>query len=272
MGRKGWIVKLINNTFQSRFFLARLTKKSKLMKKIVDKMMFKGDSIYYVPRDDVIEINEEVSKSENIVLPSQIINRFIEKSNYRFIMNFCICRQSNKCEDYPREYGCMFLGEAATEINPKWGNLVSKEEALNYIDKTLEAGLVHLIGRNKLDSMWLGAKPNDKLMTICHCCPCCCLWKMLPDLHKDISGNSKKMPGLEIEVSDACVGCGTCTDGVCFVDAISLVDGRATISNECRGCGRCVSVCPSKAIKISLTNDQFYNECVDTISSLVDVE
>ncbi|MHA1620422.1 MAG: DUF362 domain-containing protein [Promethearchaeota archaeon] len=272
MGRRGWIVKLINKTFHTRFFLAKSTKKSKLMKKIVENMLFKDDYILYLPRDDVIELNEEVSTSESIVLPSQIIETFIDKSNIRFLMDFCLCRQSNKCEDYPIEYGCLFLGEAASDINTKWGRLVSKEEAKEHIKKTHDAGLVHLIGRNKIDSVWLGVQPKEKLLTICHCCPCCCLWKVLPYLDEELSSNVKKMPGAHIEVTDDCIGCGLCAIDVCFIDAISIVDGKAIINDSCRICGRCASMCPPKAIRVTLTNDQFYNECVENISSVVNVE
>ena len=47
-----------------------------------------------------------------------------------------------------------------------------------------------------------------------------------------------------------CVGCGTCTMGICPVDAISFVDGKANIDKiKCIQCGTCVAVCPIKAIK-----------------------
>ncbi len=114
-----------------------------------------------------------------------------------------------------------------------------------------EAGLVHLIGRNKLDTVWLDVGPGERLLTVCNCCSCCCLWRMLPDLHPDIGGKVTKMEGVEVNVTEACVGCGTCTEK-CFVDAIKLVDGRAQIGEECRGCGRCVEVCPQGAIRMTV--------------------
>jgi len=49
------------------------------------------------------------------------------------------------------------------------------------------------------------------------------------------------------------------------------VNNRAVKSNECRGCGRCVDVCPQKAIEISIDDDQFMQEAVSRISSSVDV-
>jgi hypothetical protein len=90
-------------------------------------------------------------------------------------MNTCLCRDAKQCKDYPIDLGCLFLGEAALGINPRLGRGVTKREALEHIRRCREAGLVHLIGRNKLDTVWLGVGPGDKLLTICHCCPCCCL-------------------------------------------------------------------------------------------------
>jgi ferredoxin len=142
---------------------------------------------------------------------------------------------------------------------------------LEHVQKCRDAGLVHLIGRNKLDSAWLNAHPGNKLLTVCNCCPCCCLWRVLPHLAPDISAKITRMPGVSVTVTDRCTGCGTCTQGICFVNAISIVNNRAVKSNECRGCGRCVDVCPQKAIEISLEDSQFMKDSVNRICSVVDV-
>jgi UDP-glucose 4-epimerase len=67
------------------------------------------------------------------------------------------------------------------------------------------------------------------------------------------------------------VGCGACTQDVCFVDAVRLVDGRAVISDACRGCGRCVDVCPQDAIEITIEDAQFVERSIARIAPLVDV-
>jgi len=80
------------------------------------------------------------------------------------------------------------------------------------------------------------------------------------------------MPGVTVTVSDRCVGCGTCNQEVCFVDAIHLEGQRSLINEEaCRGCGRCVSVCPEKAIDISIEFDQYIESTIQRISPLVDL-
>ena len=248
-----------------------------LLGRAVDKIFFEGDDVIYLPKDSVaqktIQIDMKLDRPEETALPSEIIHHFIEKANKHWIMDDCICRDAAKCEDYPINYGCLFMGEAVQDINPKLGRLVTKEEAHDYVRKCRDAGLVHLIGRNKLDAQWLGVSPGDKLLTVCNCCPCCCLWKMLPDLTPEIGRKITKMAGVEVEVTDACVGCGTCTeDDVCFVNAITMVDGKAVISAECRGCGRCVEVCPNDAIELTINNPDFMSESIDRVSSVVDVE
>jgi ferredoxin len=268
MSRPVWLVTLIKKGFPYRHFLAKLTRVP-VIGKIMDHLFFEGDDIIYLPTDHVIQINASVEPSEGLVLPSQVVDYFIETANFHWIMNYCICRDSASCKDYPIELGCLFMGEAAMKINPQLGRKVTKEEALEHVKKCREAGLVHLIGRNKLDAVWLNVSPGNKLLTVCNCCPCCCLWRMLPDLAPGISAKIAKMPGVSIMVDDDCVGCGICTD-VCFVNAITIVDGCAVISDECRGCGRCVTVCPQNAIEISI-DENFAEKSIDRISELVDV-
>jgi Fe-S-cluster-containing hydrogenase component 2 len=79
------------------------------------------------------------------------------------------------------------------------------------------------------------------------------------------------MPGVTVQVTDRCAGCETCTHGICFVNAIHMVDGRAIISDGCRGCGRCVEVCPQNAIEMVITDPQFVKHAIDRIAPLVDV-
>ncbi len=258
--------------FPKRVGIARATRYP-LIGGLVNRMLFDGDDIIYLPRDGIVEL--ELSKSfgsiEHTILPSQVVDHFIDASAKRWIMDWCICRKSSHCRDYPQELGCLFLGEASTRIDPRLGRPASKEEARAHIRRCREAGLVQMVGRNKLDAVWLDVGPGERLLSICNCCPCCCLWKMLPHLSKKISSKVTRMPGLEVSVSGRCKACGTCLDGVCFVGAIRLEGERAAISGECRGCGRCVEICPSGAIDLVLKDLDFVKSSVERISSSVDV-
>ncbi|MBN1374939.1 MAG: 4Fe-4S binding protein [Dehalococcoidia bacterium] len=269
MARPLWLVALIRSGFPDRFKLARATR-WKPLGKLVEKLLFEGDELVILPSDRVISIERNIADPGQFALPSQVVGHFIQESKYHWIMNTCICRHANNCKDYPVELGCLFLGEAVMGINPALGRPVSKEEALIHARKCREAGLIHLIGRNKLDTVWLGVSPGNKLLTICNCCPCCCLWKWLPDITRDIGGRVHRMPGVTVSVSDACTGCGICADNVCFINAISMVDGTAVISGECRGCGRCTLACPAGAIKVIYDAGAVHSS-ISKIEGLVDV-
>jgi ferredoxin len=219
----------------------------------------------------VIPIHQPVEAPAEMVLPSQVAEYFCIQANHHWIMHACLCRDASGCRDYPHDLGCLFLGEATLGIHPALGRRVTREEALEHLRRCREAGLVHMVGRNKLDTVWLGVGPGDRLLTICNCCPCCCLWRMLPHVAADIADRVTRMPGLSVAVTDRCAACGVCTQGICFVDAIRLEYGRAAISDACRGCGRCVAACPHNAIELTIQDDRFVQRAIEQISALVDV-
>lgn len=264
MARPLWQVNLIKKGFPTPR-IARLTRLP-FLGKLVRLALFHNDHIVYLP------IDESVAQAPGVVLPSDVVRHFVKIAGYRWIMNECICRSTHHCQHYPVDYGCLFLGEATRQINPELGRSVSAEEALDYVDRCQQAGLVHLIGRNKLDSVWLDAKPADKLLTICNCCECCCLWKVLiPHAYKPIADSVQRIDGLKVTVNHDCQGCGSCADQ-CFVNAIDIKDQKAVISEQCRGCGRCVIQCPEQAIQLSIdTVDLMNTRLIESISRLVSV-
>ncbi len=269
MGRPLWFRELLRKTFPQVKLIAKLTKVP-IIGGIIDHMLFEGDNVIYLPKDQVIHVDKSIEPPTETVLPSQVEEYFIKKANYHWIMNACICRDGMNCKDYPHDLGCLFMGEAALQINPQLGRRVTKEEALQHVKRCREAGLVHMIGRNRMDSVWLKAEPFNKLLTVCNCCPCCCLWRILPHISPKISTNVKKMPGVSVKVTDQCKGCGTC-EKQCFVEAIRIVNKRAVISDECRGCGRCVTACPQKAIELVIEDEEFLEKTINELSPLVDV-
>jgi ferredoxin len=271
MARPLWFVKLLKKIFPSIKFLAKMTNLP-ILSYAFDHLLFKGDDIIYLPQDRVIEVNKELNEYSEIVLPSQVLEHFIDKAKHHWIMNFCICRSSMDCKDYPKELGCLFLGDAVLDINPQLGRLVSKEEALNHLKNCQNAGLVHMVGRNKLDAQWLGVKSGEKLLSICNCCPCCCLWRVSPILAPKIGSKVKKMAGVDVRVTEKCIGCGSCMKGICFVDAIKMIDNHAVISEECRGCGRCVLVCPQNAIELTIKDKKYIENSIKEIERIIDID
>lgn len=259
-------VRLLERFFPHRFKIAKLTHIS-AFRWIINKMVFDKNNLTYLTKDNVVEINinKDIEPLENIVVPSKIVEYFIKKSSYRFIMDFCICRESMNCKDYPIELGCLFMGEAARRIPKELGREASKKEALEHVKKCRKAGLVHLIGRDKLDETWLGVGSKIPLVTVCNCCNCCCLWRMLPQLDKKLSSTIKKMPGVSIMVNNKCTGCGECTKEICFIDAIKVKDSVATISDDCLACGRCVEICPNNAIELVVEEKDFIKKTIERV-------
>jgi ferredoxin len=266
-----WFVNFLKFIYPTRHSLAKLTHVP-LIGNLVDHFLFRGDEVYVLPKDQTIKINEPLDRPDSLIIPSQVMEHYINKSNYHWIMDFCICRDGEGCQDYPRDLGCLFLGKPALQINSKMGRLVTKEEALEHVKRCREAGLVHTIGSNRLDSIWLGVSPTEELMTICSCCPCCCLWGVVTDLTPKISNKITSMPGVEVHVTDDCSGCGLCEDGICFAEAIQVFDGKAQISLECRGCGRCVEICPEKAIILTIEGEENIQDILKRLDDLVDLE
>jgi ferredoxin len=270
MSRPVWLVKLIEAGFPGRFALARLTGVP-LLGKLLDKWLFDGDDIVYLPRDRVITIGQSLEEPQQTVLPSQIVHHFIDRAEYHWIMDFCICRESSSCRDYPESLGCLFLGKAVLGINPKMGRLVSREEAHQHAKKCREAGLFHLVGKNRLDSVWLGVGPGERLLTICNCCPCCCLWRFIPYIDRRIASKITRLPGISVRVTDQCIGCGACTSS-CFVKNIRQEDGHSVIGEGCLGCGNCVETCPNGAIIMVNESGVHIDEVIRRLEKVVSVQ
>jgi len=272
MGRPRWFVELLKKGYNSPFKkMTFLLTKAPFIGKFMQRSM-EHDNLLCVPRDQIIQIGESIETKTN-VLPSQVIDHFIREASHRWLMNFCICRDSNGCKDYRQDWGCLFMGEAVLKINPEYGRLVDVDEALEYVKKCRESGLVHFIGRNILDEMWLGATPGEKLLTVCNCCPCCCISGGIKYMADGFRDRYSKLPGIEVKVDRvACVGCGSC-EKVCIYDGIFVVNKKAVIvEDKCMGCGRCVAQCPKKAISLTLHDAEFLEKSIKRISKHVNIK
>jgi len=265
-----WFVALLKRAFRGIFTLARLTRVPGVGH-LVERALFAGDDLVILPRDRVIALNRPIPDIEHQVLPSQVVEHLVRQTRHLWLMDRCICRDAARCKHYPVTLGCLFLGQAALGINPGLGRPVGQDEALEHLRRCRDAGLVHLVGRNKLDSVWLNVGPGHRLLTICSCCPCCCLWRILPHVRGPIADKVTRMPGVTVRVEEACQGCGSCLEGICFVDAIQLRGQRAQITDRCRGCGRCVSHCPNEAIQIHIDSPDYVDRSIERLGRSVDL-
>jgi len=238
---------------------------------IVTRPLFskKNLNLTYIP------INEEIMGAGGTFLPREIVAELISRSSHRAIINRCTCRDDRKCTRHPIEWGCTLLGDGAREIDPRIGRHVSVKEAIDHLDRTLADGLIPLVGRVRVDNFLYGVKDHGKLLTICHCCRCCCTilasGKYLP---AEIADRLVRLEGLKIIIDEEkCMLCGTCVDE-CFMGALSIGEEKIILDeNSCKGCGRCVTVCPEGAVRAEVSDvDSAIDEIMGRIRSLVDFE
>jgi len=225
-----------------------------------------------------IPINKSLELPDNVMLPFAVTEHFVNKATKIFRMNYCGCRLKGKCKDYEHaiEIGCLWLGRDTERINvpEEIGAFISKEEALAHLRKGYEAGLVPSVGRVEADSYLMGALPDEgHFMSMCQCCPCCCVLGKLRYGPKEFSNILQRMEGITVQVDEEkCVGCGACTDVCVFKDALKIEEGKAHIDQDnCKGCGRCARKCPREAISITIDNLENINQAIDRIASHVDV-
>ncbi len=217
-----------------------------------------------------LPINKEIEGAGGLALSEEVLDRLIEKSRHRVILNFCGCRRGYKCEHYPVEMGCLFMGESAMEISRKICREASVEEAKAHARKAFDMGLVPITGKARIDNDILGVPDRGKLLTTCFCCECCCVTRFTGRGPVDLLGSlHHPVEGLSIEVTEECVGCGECIEK-CYIDAIDLKGGRAIIGDYCRVCGRCAAVCPNDAIKLRLDNPGAVEDVVRRIEGVVE--
>ncbi len=251
-------VRLVNRFFKKRFWLASATRRNRTFNRIVKKVMFEGDDMIVVPKNTVARrrtVETDISVEDagaRTVLPSDVVKRALSMTDDIFIMDFCLCRKSTGCKDYPVDKGCIFLGNGVHRIPEDFGHVATREEAERYVDECSDLGFVHIIGKNRLDSLWLHTGRKNDLMTICNCCPCCCLWNVTRDISDDIASVYRRMDSVEVTVdAEKCIGCGICTEA-CFTRATSIKGNRCDIDQAlCRGCGRCADMCPRDTITVT---------------------
>lgn len=192
-----------------------------------------------------IIIDETVVVPDSGIYPASSINDMImEYGNKSVIGQFkaCMCREMTRNIDdpcrlkMPDDIACMGFGD---RIKPalKYGYMrqVSKEEAIDIIQKARDCGAVHTMFHEKDDSKLPQAG-------LCNCCwDCCGLFR---------SYNMGAVPlrytcFYIARIADAsrCTGCGKC-EKYCPTAAIRVADKKVVLDTvKCIGCGQCVHQC-----------------------------
>jgi UDP-glucose 4-epimerase len=256
--------------FYHPFIITRLP----IFREIVDK--------WYDPKTtdgSYLPINESLGSFDEKVLPIKVLEHFINKAKNFLMFHYCGCRVYNNCQGHDHSIGCMYLGsdtanvkEVFPKITPERAHFGTREEAMERVKKAYDNGLITVIGRLKLESESMGVPDRGRFMTLCFCCPCCCIngkWRYGTSEFQNLI---QRIEGISVKVDEnLCVGCGECMN-VCVFDGMEMKEGIAHVNQEkCLGCGRCERICSSNAITINLDNPNRLEELIHRIEKSVDV-
>jgi NAD-dependent dihydropyrimidine dehydrogenase PreA subunit len=203
----------------------------------------------------IVPINRDLGyqgKASNTVTPIHMVQRAIEESSYRVVMNKCMCRDCHSCKNYPIELGCIMLGEACRKmVSSGIARYVTVEEALDHLEHAAQLGLVSVTAWAEIEALWMGISPeqHERYMEICLCCPCCCIGfhQLKKVMSVPVMKDRFRSVGWKACCTGDCISCGLCVDA-CPMDAIELSGKGISVSDECIGCGLCAFQCPEKAI------------------------
>jgi Pyruvate/2-oxoacid:ferredoxin oxidoreductase delta subunit len=189
------------------------------------------------PFTRVIPVGKSVETGTLQVLAPENV-RAIVRSAYRLAVTNCTCRLTMRKCDAPLEV-CLQINRGADyTVERESGREVTKEEALEIIEQTENAGLVHVT----MNKAGIGH-------FICNCCGCCCQsFTLLIANGLPICDPSRYRPQITMDI---CTGCGTCEDR-CWFNAIAVTEDDVAKVNtdKCLGCGQCAIGCPEEAINM----------------------
>jgi len=209
----------------------------------------------------VVPINQEVSPPDSVVIPRQVVEKLVSNVNDIFIIDECICRNIVGCNAYPKDIGCMALGGAISRMHPSHGHKATQKEAVEHVQKAAKAGLLANVAHTWIDPLAFGLTKFDRLMFICFCDDCCCMYRThMKKRGVNLDKAYKGLPGISVTIDEEkCDGCGMCVDQ-CFSASMVLKDGMAIISDACKACGRCIDACPQEAVLLNMDDKEVVYE------------
>jgi ferredoxin len=222
----------------------------------------------------VIPVNVSIDPPESVPIPLRVLERLVTDIEDRFILHECICRSHVKCGNHPRDLGCMALGPAIDRMHPTHGRRVTADEAVAHVRRAAKEGLVPNIAHVWIDPLSFGLTRFQKLMFICFCDDCCCIYrKYMTARGPNLDKAYKKIPGISIKLNaELCNGCGDCVQR-CFLGEIKIEEGKSvTNDNACAGCGKCVAVCTKGARTLVIPDEkELYRRVIARVREMSDV-
>jgi len=190
----------------------------------------------------VVPVGKSVT-AELKVHPYEEVKNLIEGTDF-IGLGQCACRVSLQHCEKPTEMCLFFDAPARFLVEKKYARRITREEALDVLDRAEKEGLVHT-----------STNAADKAGFICNCCRCCCI--ILKGATELNLPHPFAPSAFIAEVNtEECTGCGICADERCPMKAIEMKDDIAVVTQDkCIGCGLCVTGCPVEAIVLASRSD-----------------
>jgi Pyruvate/2-oxoacid:ferredoxin oxidoreductase delta subunit len=230
--------------FEYQFLRGTSTERDRKLAKLIGAYRQAVNAVQGIPKISfpttrVIPIDEKIDAGSTIHTYDQM-STYVESADPISVAT-CFCRHEAELIDPDDSCGapnevCMSFGIGARFIIERgMGREVSKQEALEILKKSEEAGLVHCsVNRQQLDF-------------VCNCCAdhCEILEVALAQPKPGLALNSGFQPKLD---PDACNACEECVDR-CPATALAMSedDVPQVDLDRCFGCGVCATTCPTEA-------------------------
>jgi ferredoxin len=154
----------------------------------------------------------------------------------------CICRLQQRLVgkgcDHEVENCLVFAPVENAFEDSEINRSISKEEALQLLRDTEEAGLVHTTANHR-----------EKHYYICNCCTCCCgILRGVTEF--DIPTAVARSDFRAVVDMEVCAACEDCLER-CQFGALSIEDVCVVDEARCVGCGLCVVECSTGALSMA---------------------
>ncbi|MDW7740463.1 MAG: hypothetical protein SCJ97_10490 [Bacillota bacterium] len=161
------------------------------------------------PAEEALPADEEIE-----IIPYEKASELLKKTE-DIALARCPCRVIGKNCDKPLDVCLSFDGAARFLAERGMARFISREEALQVLRESEEAGLVHT-----------GSNITERLYFMCNCCSCCCHMLMLLTKHGFKEGIARSAYRAELDQA-ACTGCAICVEERCPVGALTMDADRA---------------------------------------------
>lgn len=189
------------------------------------------------PKTLTIPVNVTI-EAEEVVLAQPEMESLLREAELVAVGD-CNCRKTAGNCDRPLEVCLGLNDEAQDNIDRNRWRAIGVDEALDILEQTHRAGLVHHAFRQS----------DGAVNLVCSCCSCCCefLGSLTHLTYRDALTASAYVAAHD---SAACLQCGICISR-CPFGAFSRESEQEPVAHDaarCFGCGLCVGTCSSGAI------------------------